>query len=292
MALLLSVQAASEYLLGDKPVSLPMTGIRDVLVPIVVREPHWQLSILRLKFSQLPTHGTSLLSSNTFALIFQEATSTVVLVEQEVHQFKPSQSPEWPHIGSCSKNKCSTLARSSQLLQQPALTQLMEVGNGDTSHIGDRILAFNFTWKLIPTNWLCSLVASATHSLKSSNGGKKGCKSWSNAKLFCNHGFCTRISGSGCITSTACWLTTSEVRGPLQLQFSVLPVTQPCAYCEIHTVTTAKMDTEHQNLSDSASVLNYLLRCHIYFMDFTSSASVLTGRKKAESGRDAKLRQQ
>lgn len=59
------------------------------------------------------------------------------------------------------------------MLQQPALTQLMEVGNGDTSHIGDRILAFNFTWKLIPTNWVCPLVPSAIHSLKSSNGGKK-----------------------------------------------------------------------------------------------------------------------
>lgn len=70
VALLLSVQVAGGYLLGDKPVSLPVTGIRNVLVPTVVSELHWQLSIPRLEFSQLPMHGTSLLSSNTFALIF------------------------------------------------------------------------------------------------------------------------------------------------------------------------------------------------------------------------------
>lgn len=60
-----------------------MTHIRDV-VPVVVREPHWQLSIPGLEFSQLPMHRTFLLSSDMLALIFREATSTVVPVKQEV----------------------------------------------------------------------------------------------------------------------------------------------------------------------------------------------------------------
>lgn len=179
------------------------------------------------------------------------------------------------------------------MLQQPALTQLMEVGNGDTSNIGDRILAFSFTWKLIPTNWVCPLVPSAIHSLKSSNGGKKDVEAGvvpSSSATMASVPVSLEVA---VITSRACWLTTSEVGGPPQLQLPVLPVTQPRAYCEIQPVTTAKMDTEHQNFSDSASVLKHLLRCHICFINtFTSSASVLTGRKKAESGRGAKLRQQ
>lgn len=50
-----------------------------------------------------------------------------------LHQFMLSQRPNQSHIGSCNKNNCSASARSSQLLQQPALPQLMEVGYGNIS---------------------------------------------------------------------------------------------------------------------------------------------------------------
>lgn len=124
-------------------------------------------------------------------------------------------------------------------------------------------------------------------------GGKKGCRSWSNAELFCNYGFCICISRSDYITSRVRWLITSEVRGLPQFQFPLLPVSQLHANCEIQTVTTAKMDIEYKIFSDSASALNYLLRCHIRFIKTsTCSASVLMGRKKDESCRCAKLRQQ
>jgi len=149
-------------------------------------------------------------------------------------------------------------------------------------HIGYRSLAFNFTCKLVPAYQVCSLGVSAACSLKSSNReGEKGCRSWINAELFCNYGFCTWVSRSSCITSRVYWLTTSAVRGPPQFQFPALPVIQSRANCKIQTATMAKMDMEYQNFSDSGLSLNHLLRCHIHFIKTSAcSAFVLIGPKK------------
>lgn len=67
-------------------------------------------------------------------------------------------------------------------------------------------------------------------------------------------------------------------------RLSTIPIAACCSSmcCEIQTVTTAQMDTEHQRLCDSVSAHNHLHRCHVHFTKTsTCSASVLMGREKS-----------
>lgn len=117
------------------------------------QELHWQISIPEHRFSQLPMHRTFSLSPNTLPLVSGKATSTVVPVKPEV-SFMPSQRPNQSRFGSCYKNNCSPCTRSIQLLQQPALTQLMERRNGNVSLYWLQKSAFNSIWELVPIYWV------------------------------------------------------------------------------------------------------------------------------------------
>lgn len=91
----------------------------------------------------------------------------------------------------------------------------------------------------------------------------------------------TSVSLEVAVSHTKCvgWPCQKSEGGP-----STIPIAACCwsMCCEIQTVTTAKMGTEHHRLCDSVSAHNHLHRCHVHFIKTSAcSASVLMGREKS-----------